>query len=382
MKNIYVALNGDDVGTRIGQAIASDNHEDLNGAREAVKNAHDMLSQWAEQHKGKEISASGDESIYLLPESALQDIEEIKSNYSDISGHNLTVGIGNSMSEAAKALIYGKLNGKDQIVQYDPSIDEFLSQQDSDMQDEDQDNEMLSEDSEERELPEENQLEEQSDEDLERDKGLEDQNEDKYPEEDNKEEMESNLDDNDPYANEELDNSLDDEEDPDQDGDEGLEADVQNESLPSNEQDISEDEKSVYDNFSDESDNSKQDHQNNMSDMIHANIDQNEEQSNNQDLSQDDELRQDIAQSLMSFKENKAILESAKIDNPALYDATITMLRAMIEMAKKLGYAPEKEMESKVAEDQANQEFPHAESDSQDIESQEMPKEEDDLKKK
>jgi len=33
MKQIYVAFNGDDVGSKIGQSIASDDHESLSQTR-------------------------------------------------------------------------------------------------------------------------------------------------------------------------------------------------------------------------------------------------------------------------------------------------------------------------------------------------------------
>jgi hypothetical protein len=78
------------------------------------------------------------------------------------------------------------------------------------------------------------------------------------------------------------------------------------------------------------------------------------------DASLDDELRQDIAEALVSFKENKHLLEQARDQNPELYNATLTMLRSMIAMAKKLGFGPEQDMADKEAEQQLDQEFPAA----------------------
>ena len=101
-------------------------------------------------------------------------------------------------------------------------------------------------------------------------------------------------------------------------------------------------------------------------------------QDNSGKESDDEELRNDIASALISFKENKEVLESAKDQNPALYQATITMLRAMIDMARKLGYSPDQDLENKETANDMTEQFPSAESDEESEEDldQELPEEE------
>ena len=58
---IYVAINGDDVGSKIGEAIASDDHEALQNTSNSINQSHDMIGKWVESVGGKPISSSGDE---------------------------------------------------------------------------------------------------------------------------------------------------------------------------------------------------------------------------------------------------------------------------------------------------------------------------------
>ena len=163
MSNVYLALNGDDVGGRIGDAIANDDHEGLAAASSAIDGAHGNIDQWAESVGGKKVTGSGDEAIYIVPEEALSDLDSIRGKYKEESGHGLTVGVGQSMSQASKALIYGKLNGKDQVVHYEPMIEDYLAQEDAG---ENGDDEMVP-------APEE--VQGQADADAEQEAGIEDQ---------------------------------------------------------------------------------------------------------------------------------------------------------------------------------------------------------------
>jgi hypothetical protein len=125
---VYLAINGDGVGGGIGEAIANDDHEALSQISSKLNNAHQGFCQWAEQNGGKVIVSSGDEAIVSIPAKMATQVEVARQQYEADAGHTLTVGIGQSMSEAAKALIYGKMNNKNQTIQYDPHIDDFISE--------------------------------------------------------------------------------------------------------------------------------------------------------------------------------------------------------------------------------------------------------------
>ena len=127
MGMVYVALNGDGVGEQIGNAILSDDHQTLSGLSRKFKDAHANIEKWAQRKGGEIVASSGDETIFSLPEEMVGELESIKDQYAQASGATLTIGIGQTISQASKALIYGKLNEKNQIVEYEPQMDDYIS---------------------------------------------------------------------------------------------------------------------------------------------------------------------------------------------------------------------------------------------------------------
>lgn len=425
MANIYVALNGDDVGEKIGSHIASDDHEGLAAASSAIDGAHQNIDQWVESVGGKKITGSGDEGIYIVPEESLGDLDSLRGSYKEQSGHDLTVGTGSSMSEASKALIYGKLNGKNQVVHYEPMIEDYLSQEDGDESDQEPQSEM----------PEQDELQGQADSDIESDEGVSpeepselpprsassakmitpppSQTEDEVDEasEEAPESEEVGVDedpeseDQSTVGNSEIDGkagsdfgtsdgeiSEDLEESDEEPLAEGEDLPDSEETDPSDDVDSSEappadssvegesayqdlGEEDIADPDEEEQDPSMEeqeesdDQEDPLASMIHGDMQAGdesqeqgqEEESESEDSSLDDELRSDIASALMAFKENKDMLEQAREQNPKLYHATLTMLTSMIAMAKKLGYGPEQDMQDSENNQQLQEEFPAAE---------------------
>lgn len=440
MANLYIALNGDDVGTTIGEAIASDDHESLSATSSAIEGAHGNIDEWIESVGGKKITRSGDEGIYLIPENALSDLESIKNAYSEQSGHGLTVGVGSSMSEASKALIYGKLNGKNQIVHYDPMIEDYLSDEDTEEEMPEDFDQEIQEDDDQEQAEEESEDEDSemsgkkpSPKTMEADGNLDEADgEDDFDDEEQSEEQgededfapgEDQGDDHqktsDAPPNKTLDEEYDEDDDESEVEDEDEESSIEDQTMDSDtpgaraidgdidgedfgsdkdnseEEDQSEEmaskesmesqqqpesdsqEESAYAELNEkdmsnpemELDNESYDHNDALSDMIHGDL-EDEEQGEEppgaieEEVSEsqlDEELRQDIASALMSFKENKDMLEQAREQNPKLYQATITMLRSMIEMAKKLGANPAQDMEDAENDQQLVEQFPAAE---------------------
>lgn len=442
MGNIYIAVNGDDVGSRIGDAIANDDHEGLAQASSSIQNAHDSIDQWVDSIGGKKVTSAGDDAIYLVPEQAVNDLDSIREDYKQQSGHGLTIGVGPSMSQASKALIYGKLNGKDQTIHYEPMMEDYLSEDEDDAA---------------PEIPEETEVQGQADADMEQDAGAADL-ENAPPTEDVDDSgsavpgaeapqdpaaeaaPEDQMDAAAPPAGDENDMADDDQamsESPDDaaaapaeegavDGktdkdfgtseddlseDQGAApaADGTDEDMPDTD---SEDDAAAQDDGSmppvpdeddaaapaapgeedasamsadDDSEDGSEETldqddvaapedagaedqgEDPLASMIHGDMqsggddsEQDPDAEQGDDASLDDELRQDIAEALVAFKENKHMLEDARESAPELYNATLTMLRSMIAMAKKLGFAPEQDMADSEAAGQLEQEFPEA----------------------
>jgi hypothetical protein len=402
---IYLAVNGDNVGLKIGQHIASDDHKGLQASTSALKAAQDTISKWVEAQGGKEIASSGDEGVYMIPESAIGELDGIKDQYKQVSGHGLTVGVGSSMSEAAKALIFGKLNGKDQVVHYDESVESALTE---DPEAQEEVDEITDEDGDPAEIEgegeadtEEDMLEDDYADEDENTEEVEDPTQDEYvPEDVDEDVIEDKLDsDQNLSVEQELQGQADEKSaqelgiDGESNGDEDSNSENMVEDVISEESDEENgdsegfdggedgedevDSDSVYGDLngeegqegenelgdSDEQEGAPEESGDDyLSDMIHSQMDGEEEVNDDQnnEESNDEELKNDIAEALMAFKQHKNLLEAAQEQNPELYQAVITMLRSMIDMGKRLGYAPEQDMESVETENETNEEFPYA----------------------
>lgn len=367
MVNKYLAFNGDDVGTTIGNAIAADDHKALKNTSNSIKRGYRAVEKWIKNYGGKVITSSGDEGLYSVPEQALEGLEQVRADYKKTSGHDLTIGIGDSMSEASKALIYGKLNGKNQIVTYNPHIEDYLSDEDLEEIDED---EALPKDMDEEQVGAEIPDEEVEGEELPPEELLAEEDmaapaENKHPDEPEHEKdmlpQEELV--HDAMENEEDEKDADNIEADEEMGDEGIDGQAEDEELPIQPAEMA-DEKDMEDNPA------KDDYSYNdvLSDMIHGHMEGEDQQpeeeeqpdAEGQDQEMHDELKEDIRTALGIFKQNKDMLEQARQTSPEMYEATVTMLRAMIEMSKMLGYGAEQDMVDQEAQDELVDQFPDA----------------------
>ena len=86
MEAVFIAVNGDNVGDSIGQAVASDNHEELSRVSGSVKDSHSKIDEWVQSVGGRIVATSGDEGIYQIPSEAANQLESIRATYSQSSG--------------------------------------------------------------------------------------------------------------------------------------------------------------------------------------------------------------------------------------------------------------------------------------------------------
>jgi len=123
----YLAGDGDSIGARVGQAMLHDDVEGLHDVSNKINQGQQAFQQWLEGSGGEMISSGGDEFVARVPASAdLSNLEEFRSQYNQMVGATVTIGTGHSMSQAGKALIWGKLNGKNQVAPYSEDMEQFL----------------------------------------------------------------------------------------------------------------------------------------------------------------------------------------------------------------------------------------------------------------
>lgn len=121
---VFIAVDGDSAGQLVGRAVLANDIHALHDASERINHGQDIIRDWAQANGGMLISAGGDEGNVTVPSEALNYLEQLRMDYVHAIDLTLTCGVGSTLSEAGKALMVGKLRGKNQICQYDPMVEQ------------------------------------------------------------------------------------------------------------------------------------------------------------------------------------------------------------------------------------------------------------------
>lgn len=127
MNRLFVAFDGDGIGSKVGQSVLMDDAQALHETSSKIEAASKAIRNWVESNGGQMISSGGDEGTFIIDPSLEEHLEELRSLYQKTSGATVTFGVGLSLSQAGKSLIAGKLMGKDITVKYDDQIEAVLA---------------------------------------------------------------------------------------------------------------------------------------------------------------------------------------------------------------------------------------------------------------
>lgn len=131
---VYMAYDGDNAGRQVGRAILADNPDALHEVSNRINLGHEVVKRWVESHGGQFISGGGDEGVFSIPADAIHSVDELRADYQFATNLTATIGVGQTLSEAGKAMLVGKFRGKNQVVMYDPSIETEIQQAQGRMQ--------------------------------------------------------------------------------------------------------------------------------------------------------------------------------------------------------------------------------------------------------
>lgn len=126
--DVFVAYDGDGIGVQVERAALRDDVEGLAQISEGIRRANVIMTSFAVEHGGRIISSGGDEGNILVPVSVLGELPKLREMYRMAAGATVTVGVGHKLSEAGKAMLAGKIRGKDRVVLYEPSIEKELAE--------------------------------------------------------------------------------------------------------------------------------------------------------------------------------------------------------------------------------------------------------------
>lgn len=127
MLNCFVSIDGDNIGSTIGRASLDNNIEELRRLSNLIDAGNRLWTEWATDSGGEVVGSGGDEARLNVPADKLREIPKIARKYYDLTGFTVTVGVGQKISEADKALLAGKLESKNCIRMYDESVEKILA---------------------------------------------------------------------------------------------------------------------------------------------------------------------------------------------------------------------------------------------------------------
>lgn len=127
---LYIATDGDNIGASVERAAMSNDIKEIKKQDAIIKKGNQTIRKWIKKRKGSIYIDGGDDISFTMHKKYLPELEEMRKQYHDATGYTLTVGVGSNISEAAHAMVYGKLKGKNQINEWTEEIEKIVSQND------------------------------------------------------------------------------------------------------------------------------------------------------------------------------------------------------------------------------------------------------------
>ena len=125
---IFVSGDGDNIGSVVEQRVMANDLEGLIRQSEVIQQGQAYIKSSFETIDGKMLVHGGDDNLAVIKKEHMDRIEKIRTGYKKITGFTITFGVGNNMRDAVKALVYGKLTGKDKLVYWHDSINDELKE--------------------------------------------------------------------------------------------------------------------------------------------------------------------------------------------------------------------------------------------------------------
>jgi len=124
---MFISGDGDGIGSVIEQRVLENDLEGLLQQSDLIQRGQKYLTEAFERLGGKSLMSGGDDNLLLLDKEYIDEIEPIRQGYNEATqGFTITLGVGNEMREAVKALVYGKLTGKNKTVFWNDKLNQEL----------------------------------------------------------------------------------------------------------------------------------------------------------------------------------------------------------------------------------------------------------------
>ena len=125
---LFVALDGDNIGASVERAAMADDLDTIISQSEKIAAGQAAIRKWAKSHHADIYIDGGDDIAFTIPSKKVKDLDELREIYNKATDFTVTIGVGETISKAGHAMLYGKLNGKDQVNEWSEEVDTFLAE--------------------------------------------------------------------------------------------------------------------------------------------------------------------------------------------------------------------------------------------------------------
>lgn len=123
---LYMSYDGDGCGKKVGRAIIANDEKKLHDISAKIDLGHQIVRHWVAENGGKVISGGGDEGSFKVPQEAVGHIEQLRKEHERSTGITISIGVGNSLSEAGRSLLAAKFRGKNQTSYYNEDVEKDI----------------------------------------------------------------------------------------------------------------------------------------------------------------------------------------------------------------------------------------------------------------
>lgn len=122
---IYVAIDGDDIGSQVEIAALTNDPQRTYMISKQIRDSFAAVQKYVKKMSNRKatiILFGGDSLAFALDKKLLKKVDSIRDYYTKVSGFTITIGVGETISKASQALLYGKHTGKNKTVEWSSDI--------------------------------------------------------------------------------------------------------------------------------------------------------------------------------------------------------------------------------------------------------------------
>lgn len=123
---VVVYSDADNAGNMAKKAVFTNNLSQIKEISKKISLTSEILAEYIEKSGGQTVNSGGDDYTGIMPKDKIGILQEAASEIKRKSGFTVTIGIGDTPKKSVYALTYGKLTGKNKIVEWDEGIQEHV----------------------------------------------------------------------------------------------------------------------------------------------------------------------------------------------------------------------------------------------------------------